>query len=95
MAKKLCGEGLAWEPSKKVSLQCYEHCCLKVAASTLENLSGESKDMKYIFRRSVHICFLFVMFCQHFCENRAITPAQKARGSQILQDWHTPHTPTP
>lgn len=49
-----------------------------------ERFLRKIKPLKYIFEASVHICFLFVMFCQrHFCENRAITPALEAKGSPI------------
>lgn len=88
--RKLCGQGLARDPSRNVSHRCCEPGCPKMASPTLRNPCGVYKGLKYIFRRSVHICFLFVMFCQHFCENRAITPGQEARGSQILQAWHLP-----
>lgn len=81
-----CPEGLRRE--QEPFLKCSVPHCLQLASLTPKDSCEDSEALKYIFGRSVHICFLFVMFCQHFCDNRAITPALGARSSWVLQAWH-------
>lgn len=57
------------------------HHSLKVASPTLQDSHEDEEALKYIFGSSVHICFLFDMFCQHFCENTAISRALEAAES--------------
>lgn len=56
-------------------LKCHAHHSLKVASLTLRDSYEGEEALRYIFGSSVHICFLFDMFCQHFCENTAIALA--------------------
>lgn len=81
-----CPEGPRRE--QEPFLKCSVSHCLQLASLTPKDSCEDSEALKYIFGRSVHICFLFVMFCQHFCDNRAIIPALGARSSWVLQAWH-------
>lgn len=72
------GPGQELEPFFK----CHVCPCLKVASFTLKDCYEVEEALKYIFGRSVHICFLLAVFCQHFCENRAIIPALEARSAE-------------